>query len=47
MAWDVSQTAVDEGLERLQALRKVRLAPEGVDVHPEPAPEAEDEDSAQ
>lgn len=46
MAWDVSQTAVDEGLERLVALRQQRLMPEGVDARPDRAPAAESGDSA-
>lgn len=44
--WDVSQTAVDEGLERLVALRQQMMMPQGVDVRPEPAPSAERGDSA-
>jgi len=46
MAWDVSQTAVDEGLERLVALRQELMMPQGVDVRPTRPAEAEQGDSA-
>jgi hypothetical protein len=46
MPWDVSQTAIDAGLEQLVALRRARMKPPGIGGEPSDPETAEAADSA-